>query len=153
MFSCSLEVGFWLVCRRVNVQIRSWKHICLTDCDVAITELMRPLLTLRTSFRFPRSAATWLVATTINISVDQLGDYIILWPHLWKKICCQGLISSSAFHYSPCFGVLPVPPSSDETSALYLLQPVDGNLFNLHFQMTFNSVTLRWKPGYWYSIL
>lgn len=50
------------------------------------------------------------------------------------------MISSSAFRYSPCFGVLPMLPSSDKTSALYLLQPVDGNIFHLHFQMTFNSI-------------
>lgn len=129
------------------MQIRSWKHICQTDRDVAIAELMQPLSTLRTSFRFPRSAATWLVATTVKISVDQLGDYIILWSHSWKKYVVRVKFSSSAFRYSLCFGALPVLPSSDKTSALYLRQPVDGNIFNLDFQMTFNSITLSWKPG------
>lgn len=85
MFPGSLEV-----CKSVNVQIRSWKHICLIDCDVAVAERRWPLLTLRTSFRFPHSAATWLVATAIKISVDQLGDYSLLLHFITANVlvCC-----------------------------------------------------------------
>lgn len=51
----------------------------------------------------------------------------------------------------PCDGVLLILSSTDETSGVYLLQPLDGNALNLlppPFYSAFKGFALQWEPGW-----
>lgn len=103
-FSFTLTYTCFLTsAKRVNAQTGRRKHFCQISCDEANAELTQ------------RRLSSYLLSGQLLalFQVCSLHFLYILLPS--------------------CHGASPLPPSTDKTNPVSLLQPLDGNIFNIHF--------------------
>ncbi len=68
------------------------------------------------------------------------GQLLVLLPVCNRYFFCILL--------QPCYGTMPISPSSDKNSIVYGLQPLDGNASNSHFFFFFLSFLLTFNNSF-----
>lgn len=137
--------------KRINAQTGRRKHFCQISRDQANTELTwRRLSSLSRNVQQQNGSSIWDVSTdeeikiilissmtklSINIS-NPNPDVILPSYSLSGQLFVLFQVCSFHFFYillQSCHGVLPLTPSTDKTNPVNLPQPLDGNIFNIHF--------------------
>ncbi len=153
---CTLTLGgFCLMGKRVNALTGRWKHVCRISCKVANTELTWHLsgfpsriinsaflcLHLRTALNMATTSWTERTFTTCQTERNSCRSLSAL-PScsLPGRPLVLFLVSNLYFFFilsQPCYGTLPIPPSSNKTSVVYLLQPFNGKTPDLPVFLSF----------------
>lgn len=108
--------------QKSKLHLWGWKRVCWIRRVVANIELTWRLFTPTPYFLFPHNTCQSGTAET------DWGDQNIPHSHPWKYIY---LLFTHCLR--PYYGRLPLPPSTAQTSAGYLLQAPDANKLNSHF--------------------